>query len=311
MRSLINALIGLCFTAGLLAMGTAQAYTPKAEKVTDNVYAFIGPLDQRSEENDGLNNNLGFIVADTGVILIDSGASRIGAQRIEAAIAAVTDKSVKWVINTGSQDHRWLGNDYFASRGAEIIAMARTVETQKKYAVAQMKNMQGFLKQRFEGTVPKQADRIIAGESDSLRLDGQQLELRYTNAHYPGDIRVWLPAQSVVFSGDLIYVDRIFTVLPWSSVKNGQQAFHELVALKPRFIVPGHGSVSTVEKARRDCGDYYDFLVNTIGAGAREMESMQDILNQYEDLPQFRHLEHFDSLHRTNMNRAYLEFEQL
>lgn len=311
MRTPINAFIGLTFMAGLLAMATAQAYTPKAEKVTENVYAFIGPLDQRSEENDGLNNNLGFIVSDTGVILIDSGASYIGAQRIEKAIAVVTDKPVKWVLNTGSQDHRWLGNDYFASRGAEIIAMARTVETQQKYADDQMKNMRGFLKQRFEGTVPKQADRVIAGESASIKIDNQQLELRYTHAHYPGDIRVWLPQQSVVFSGDLIYVDRIFTVLPWSSVKNGQQAFQELVALKPRFIVPGHGGISTIEKAQRDCGDYYDFLVNTIGAGAREMESMQDLLNQNEDLPQFRHLKHYDSLHRTNMNRTYLEFEQL
>lgn len=46
----------------------------------------------------------------------------LGAQRLEKAIAEVTDKPVKWVINTGSQDHRWLGNDYFASKGAEIIA---------------------------------------------------------------------------------------------------------------------------------------------------------------------------------------------
>jgi len=41
---------------------------------------------------------------------------------------------VKWVINTGSQDHRWLGNDYFVSKGAEIIALEKTAETQKQYA---------------------------------------------------------------------------------------------------------------------------------------------------------------------------------
>jgi len=296
---------------GLVLNNHAFAYTPKAQKVTENVYAFIGPLNQRSEENDGLNNNLGFIVTETGVILIDSGASYLGAQRIEKAIAEITSLPVKWVINTGSQDHRWLGNDYFASKGAEIIALEKTAETQKQYAEEQMKRMQGFLNKRFNGTKAKPASKLFAGESAEIILGGQKLVLQYTNAHYPGDIWVWLPKQSVVFSGDLVYVDRIFTVLPWSSVVNGQKAFHELVKLNPEYIVPGHGQVSDLKKIQRDCGDYYDFLVEKIGAAAQEMEPMQDILNQFNELPRFKHLEHYDSLHRTNMNRTYLEFEQM
>lgn len=161
------------------------------------------------------------------------------------------------MINTGSQDHRWLGNDYFASRGIEIIAMQRTAETQKQYAEEQMQRMEGFLKKRFKGTQAKPASKLLTNQPARITLGGQQLELRYTDAHYPGDVWVWLPEQSVVFSGDLVYVDRIFTVLPWSGVVNGQKSFHELVKLKPQFIVPGHGSVSDVSKAKRDCGDYY------------------------------------------------------
>ncbi len=295
----------------LVLTSTAFSYTPKAEKVTDNVYAFIGPLGQRSEANDGLNNNLGFIVTKEGVILIDTGASLMGAERLEKAVRDVTSKPIKWVINTGSQDHRWLGNDYFVSKGAEIIAMKRTAETQKQYAEEQMQRMESFLKQRFEGTKAKPASKILSGESASINLGGQQIELRYTDAHYPGDVWVWLPEQSVIFTGDLVYVDRIFTVLPWSSVVNGQKAFHDLVKLNPKYIVPGHGRISNIEKAKKDCGDYYDFLAEKIGGGAQEMESMQDLLQQYNDLPQFKHLEHYDTIHRTNMNRTYLEFEQL
>jgi len=296
---------------GVITAASAAPYTPKAEKITDNVYAFIGPLGQRSEDNDGLNNNLGFIVAKDGVILIDSGASQLGAKRIAAAIKEVTDKPVKWVINTGSQDHRWLGNDYFASQGAEIISMQRTAETQQQYAEEQMKRMEGFLKQRFKGTKPQPAKHTLAGEFANIILGGVELELRYTNAHYPGDAWVLLSKQSVMFTGDLVYVDRIFTVLPWSSVVNGQKAFHQLVKLNPKYIVPGHGRVSDIQKSQRDCGDYYDFLVEKIGAAAQEMEPMQDVLNKYNDLPPFKHLEHYNDLHRTNMNRTYLEFEQL
>lgn len=287
----------------------AGSYTPSAEKVVDNVYAIIGPLGQRSPENDGLNNNLGFIVTPEGVILIDSGASYLGAERVAQAIAKTTTQPVRWVINTGGQDHRWLGNDYFAKQGAEIIAMKRTAETQAEYAAQQMNSLKRFLGERLAGTTPLPASRRLEGDNATITLGGVELSIHYTDTHYPGDAMVWLPKQRVVFTGDLVYVDRIFALLPWSSVKNGQQAYAEMEALNPEFIVPGHGSVSDLEKARRDCGDYYDFLNNTIGPAAEEMVPMAEVMEKYKSMPAFEHLEHFSDLHRTNMNRTYLEYE--
>jgi glyoxylase-like metal-dependent hydrolase (beta-lactamase superfamily II) len=293
----------------LPVMSWATSYTPTAEKVVDNVYAIIGPLDQRSPENDGLNNNLGFIVATDGVILIDSGASYLGAERVAKAIAMVTSLPVRWVINTGGQDHRWLGNDYFAKKGAEIIAMKRTAETQAEYAAQQMESLKRFLGEHLEGTTPLPATKQLDGNEARISLGGIELIIYYTDTHYPGDAMVWLPHTRVVFTGDLVYVDRAFTVLPWSSAKNGQQAYAAMEALKPEYIIPGHGSVSDLLKARRDCGDYYDFLNNTIGTAAEEMVPMDEIMNEYNSLPAFEHLEHFGDLHRTNMNRTYLEYE--
>ena len=287
------------------------AYTPKAENVVDNIYAIVGPIDQRDKDNDALNNNLGFIVTQEGVILIDSGASKLGAQRIEAAIREKTDQPVKWVINTGSQDHRWLGNQYFASKGAKIIALQRTAKTQKQYAEQQLETLKKFLGDRLDGTQALPATETISGDNVTLQLGGETLVLRYTDTHFPGDGWVWLPKQQVMFSGDLIYVDRAFAVLPWSSVQNGQKAFQELEKLKPKYIVPGHGHVCDLKTARRDSGDYYDFLVNTVGEAAREMENMSDVINKYAKHPKFQHLKHIDSLHRANMNRAFLEFEAM
>ncbi|MDP3583491.1 MAG: MBL fold metallo-hydrolase [Thiobacillus sp.] len=292
-----------------LAAPAAHAFEPRAEKVADNVYAIVGPLGQRSAENDGLNANFGFVVTPKGVILIDSGASLLGAKKLEAAIRAVTEQPVRWVINTGSQDHRWLGNDYFAGKGAEVIALARTAATQAEYATQQMAGLERFLGNRLEGTKPLPAPKTLAGESATLERGGVTLELAYTDTHYPGDARVWLPKQRLAFSGDLVYVDRLMGVLPWSSVKNGQQAFKALAALKPARIVPGHGRVCDLAQAQRESGDYYDFLVENVGAAARKMEPLADTLDRHADLPAFRHLENFSDLHRANMNRAFVEFE--
>ena len=302
-------LILVASVAGLLALTVRADYQPKADRVVDNVYALVGPLGQRSADNDGLNANFGFVVTPKGVILIDSGASRLGAEKIAAAIAQVTDKPVRWVVNTGSQDHRWFGNDYFAGKGAEVIALARTAATQAEYATQHMDGMKRFLGERMQGTQPLPAPKNLSGDTATLELGGETLMLTYTNAHFPGDAWVWLPKRGVMFSGDLVYVDRILGVLPWSSVKNGQQAFHALAALNPVRIVPGHGRVCDLAQAQRDTGDYYDFLAGKVGAAAREMEPLAATLDRYADLPAFRHLENYGDLHRANMSRAFTEFE--
>lgn len=234
---------GFIFAAMLVALTARAEYLPRAERVADNVYAIVGPLGQRSAENDGLNANYGFVVTPSGTILIDSGASRLGAQKLEAAIRAVTDRPVRWVINTGSQDHRWLGNDYFAGRGAEILAMRRTAATQAQYAGQQLQGLARFLGQRLEGTQPLTLPRPLAGETANLELGGEALTIVPTDAHFPGDAMVVLPKRGIVFAGDLVYVDRLLGVLPWSSVRKGQQAFKALAARKPARIVPGHGRV--------------------------------------------------------------------
>lgn len=309
MQSLSGYLSALMFLLFLPIPADAADYLPKAELVAEGIYAMVGPLGQRSKENDGLNANYGFIVTATGVILIDSGASRIAAEKLAQAIRTVTNKPVRWVVNTGSQDHRWLGNEYFASRGAEILAMARTAATQSQQGVQQLAALERFLGERLKGTIPLPASKLLPGDAATLELGGETLELRYTDAHYPGDAMVFLPKHRIAFTGDLVYVDRLLGILPVSSVKKAHGAFRTMAAMMPKRIVPGHGRVCDLDQAQRETGDYYAFLVNTIGTAAKEMEPMDETLSRHGNLPAFRHLENYDSLHRGNMNRTFTEFE--
>jgi glyoxylase-like metal-dependent hydrolase (beta-lactamase superfamily II) len=169
-----------------------------------------------------------------------------------------------------------------------------------------------FLGERLAGTealISPKPQKIGLDGTATLMIGGETFVLRYTDAHYPGDAIVHLPKQSVVFTGDLVYVDRLLGVLPVSSVKNGQHAFSVLTTLKPAHIVPGHGRVCDIARAQRETGDYYDFLTNIVGQAAKEMEPMEEVLAKHANLPAFRHLENYNELHRANMNRAFTEFE--
>ena len=102
----------------VLLTGTAQAELVTS-KISENIYALIGPLSQRSADNLANNANFGVIITREGVVLIDTGGSFKGAKQIHAAIKKITDKPVTHVINSGGQDHRWIANAYWQKLGAK------------------------------------------------------------------------------------------------------------------------------------------------------------------------------------------------
>ena len=310
MHQLMRSSVALIlFSFGLSAVGSEQVFVPRAVKVAESLYAIVGPLGQRSEANAGLNANYGFVVTASGVILIDSGASSHSAAMLEQAVKAVTSKPIKWVLNTGAQDHRWLGNSYFAKRGAEIHAMVGTVKTQQASAQQQLDNLKRFIGGQLAGTTPFYATRTHQPPEQEVVIEGVRIQWIETNAHYPGDTMIHFPDTSVVFAGDLVYVDRILGVLPQSNVRKAQAAFRRLMALNPKHVVPGHGRVTDLAQAKRETGDYYDFLIANVGNAARNMDSISETLDKFATPTQFMGLENFEDLHRANMNRVFVDFE--
>lgn len=308
-RQIVSGALPLALFPAASAWATSGAYQPRAEPVADGVYAIIGPLGQRSRENAGLNANYGFIVTGGGVVLIDSGASAHAASLLEQAVRLVTREPVRWVVNTGSQDHRWLGNDHFAAKGATVHALAATAATQRAFAAQQIDGLRRFVGDQMDGTRPRHADVTHASPQAEVVLGGVRLKLIETGAHYPGDAMIHLPDAGVVFTGDLVYVDRLLGVLPQSSVRRGDRAFGQLKALAPKRIVPGHGRVTDLAQAQRETGDYYRFLIDHIGSAARNLEPMAATLDRHASPAAFMHLQNFGELHRANMNRVFLDFE--
>lgn len=84
------------------------------------------------------------MVTDAGAVLIDSGAICRSARQIHEAVGRGTDQPVKWVINTGGQDHRRLGNGYFQEQGAELVAHAsERADTKMKPVLAGLRRTNG------------------------------------------------------------------------------------------------------------------------------------------------------------------------
>ena len=238
---------------------TAQAAL-EVQKVADNVYALVGETTQRSPSNLGNNSTHGVIVTNKGVILIDSGASYLGAEEIHEVVQTLTDQPIKIVINTGGQDHRWLGNDYFQKLGARIIASSKTKADQKARADYHLNRLGGLIGDSLKGTKPLFATEVF-DEKMQLELGGVNLELYHVGAaHTVGDIFIHMPSEQIMFTGDIVFNDRMLGVGPARNSQSWVNVFEKMASFKPKHIIPGHGHVSDLATATKNTKNYLVFL---------------------------------------------------
>lgn len=292
----------------LLATATAaQAADLTVQPVADGVYALVGGKEQRSPENLANNATFGVVVTDEGIVLIDPGGSRRGAEQIDAAIREISDKPVKIVIDTGGQDHRWLGNGYWAEKGATIIASADAVADQQARQSMQFTMLDALIGDALEGTEPVYADTVFEDQY-AFTLGGREFRVVHPGpAHTPGDAYVWLADSSAVFAGDIVFTERILGVLEQSSSSGWLEAFDSLAALDPAHVVPGHGAPTTLERAKADT---YDYLANLREKVGEHIEAGGDMIASVEvDQQAFDYLEQFDALARRNAQQVFAEME--
>jgi glyoxylase-like metal-dependent hydrolase (beta-lactamase superfamily II) len=295
--------------AGAVALA-AQAVEVDFQPVAGGVYAFIGETGPRTVDNEGLNANLGLVVTDAGAVLIDSGATFASARRIDEAVRKVTPQPIRWVINSGGQDHRWLGNAYFAAQGAQVIAHANAEADMKNRGNDHLLALKAVLKDKADGTVPTLPTRWLQGSDERLELGGVVFEFKHRGgAHTPGDTLVWLPHRQVLFSGDVVYVDRLLGVLPVSHTGRWLETFAVIEALNPKRIVPGHGRVTDVATAKADTQAYLLALRAHMGPAVRDMTDIGEAVKTFDAQP-FMRLLNAAELMPGNASRTYLEMER-
>jgi glyoxylase-like metal-dependent hydrolase (beta-lactamase superfamily II) len=293
-----------------LATFSANAVEVAFKPVAPGVYAFIGETDGRTYGNEGLNANIGLVATRAGAVLIDSGASFEGARQIAEAAQRATGQSIKWVINTGDQDHRWLGNGYFKAQGAEIIAHQDALPDMKARALEHSATLAVVLKEKFAGTVPVFPTRLLTGQSNHLELGGVAIEVHHRHGgHTPGDSIVWLPEQEVAFSGDIVYVDRVLGLHPVSKTKNWLESFGMLEALNPKIVVPGHGSVANLSTAQAQTRDLLIALRTHMGKAVDAGVDLSAAVKGFNAEP-FKGFQHADVWIPQLANQTYLEIEQ-
>ena len=294
-----------------LTLTTASAMDKQAlvlKPVIKNVWAIVGPMSQRNPENLGNNATFGFVVTKEGVVLVDAGGSMRGAKAIHQLIKSVSKKPIRYVINSGGQDHRWFGNDYFAKQGAKIISSVAAEKDQKARLNTQWTMLETLIgKEAIKGTKEKFADITFTNEY-KFTLGGIEFEIfHHDRAHTAGDAFIWLPQRKVMFAGDIVFTERMLGIGEESNSKSWLASFDAMAAYKPKYIIPGHGSPCSLDKAKKDTRDYLVYLRKTVASFIKQDGGAYEINRVNQD--RFRYLENYETLAGRNALKVYTELE--
>ncbi|WP_299156953.1 MBL fold metallo-hydrolase [uncultured Tenacibaculum sp.] len=219
--------------------------------VTKNVYSIVSPsFGLPTPENKGWNANSHFVVTKDGVLLFDTGSSETIGNKIKNAIKTVTNKPVRWVINSHSHADHWLGNAAFSE--ADIFSSKEAKETMKKYGKEDL----AFYNRVTKGTIGKTQlvypTKLIT-KHQKMNLGGVEVEFIFSNnSHSHGDVLVWLPQQKIIFGGDVLSSSWMPIIINPKKVPDLIQTLNTIAKLKPKHVLTGHGVVTNGSTIVRD-----------------------------------------------------------
>jgi glyoxylase-like metal-dependent hydrolase (beta-lactamase superfamily II) len=315
--------------AAMLSAQTANAqgqqpYAPLGrpltiEQVPDKkIFYSIGNPGIPGKDNEGNTSNAGFVVTDDGVVVFDAlGTPSLGWALLQT-IQKQTDKKIRFVIASHYHADHIYGLQAFKDHtSAELVAQERAAEYKENEETADERADQR-LDQRRSALFPwvNKDTRVVPPditfkERMTIALGGKRLSLIYAGpAHSGSDIMMMVEPDAVLFAGDIVQNGRIpFMNSDDVNTSLWLKALDEVLALNPKFIIPGHGKPSAA--AKEAIAFTRDYIAYVRGAMGKAVENWTDFDTAYDqtDWTKYNTLPAFDNNNRGNAYRIYLELE--
>jgi cyclase len=247
---------------GIIIVAMAFLLVPSAfagaglTKIADGVYSYVDEKNPSPLTSFGAN--AGIIIGRDGIVVVDTLISAKEAKKFIGDIKAVSDKPIRYVVNTHDHLDHVLGNSEFAKQGATIVAQAET-------KAAMVKNGDGLLQRaKYFGL----SDEVMSGTivvvpsltfTDAMEIDLGDRKVEVIHAgpsHTGGSSIVYAPDSKTLFAGDILFTN-YHPNMRDGDIQGWVKALDMIASMDAANIIPGHGPLST----KKDVAEMKSYLV--------------------------------------------------
>lgn len=295
--------------AGLLATGPVHAETAPlpVTEIAPGVFVHNGVHEEATAANDDAIANVGFVIGDNAVAVIDPGGSFREGAALRAAIRARTDRRIGYVILTHVHPDHIFGAAAFGPDHPDFVGHAKlpgALAQRGKYYLRRLREALGAAADATELVAPT----VLVSDRLELDLGGRRLALQaHEPAHTDNDLTVFDENTRTFWLADLLFVDRIPVID--GSVVGWLKELHQLTRIPADRAVPGHGPVSVPWPAAADPERrYLEAVERDTRAAIRAGIGIADAYREVAKSERGRWLL-FDEYHPRNVTASYKELE--
>ena len=226
------------------------------QKISDHIYAYAGTINPSPVNSFGAN--AGIVIGDKGILVVDTLGSAKGARKFIEDIKKISDKPVRYVVDTHSHFDHTLGNSEFAAIHAVILAQTSCPINMNKTLPKVIRNAKDY------GITDEDAKaiKITYPEVTSpgmMRIDLGNVSvdiLFMAPSHTDDSVMVFIPRDRVLFSGDVLFTD-YYPYMGDGDIMGWEKTLDFIKSVPVDKIIPGHGPVSS----KKDVVEMKDYIL--------------------------------------------------
>jgi len=298
--------LALCFLSAPM-IGLADSSNLSIREVAPGVFVHQGVHELPDTHNRGEIANIGFIVGERCVAVVDTGGSPEQGQALKLAVESTTHIPICFVINTHVHPDHIYGNLAFKQPGVSFVGHRKLVEAMAARAPYYTEKAARDLGYSLsaENFVPP--DRPVQTTLD-LDLGGRVLHLTaHATAHTDNDLSLYDDKTRTLWLADLLFMGHLPVID--GSLNGWLGELEKLKNIPARLAIPGHGPVSAAwPLALAPQERYLRGLQNEIRAYIKDGKTMEQAMSDL-GLSLREDWRLFDEFHKRNISTAFAELE--
>jgi quinoprotein relay system zinc metallohydrolase 2 len=299
--------LSLFLLVALIVLRPLAAEELHLSEVATGVYVHQGIHAMPDRHNHGDIANIGFIIGERCVAVIDSGGSPAQGRALKSAIAAKTAVPVCYVINTHVHPDHIYGNGAFKGPGVSFVGHRKLAQAMAARAPYYLSKAASDLANGLKAEDFIAPDKPVDA-SLSLDLGGRKLSLiAHGPAHTDNDLSVFDDKTQTLWLADLLFMGHVPVVD--GSLVGWLKELESLKKIPAKLAIPGHGPVSAEwPKAAEAETRYLEMLRNEIRAYIKQGKTIEQAMTNIGQSAR-GDWALFDEFHKRNIATSFAQLE--